>query len=226
VLLPRWAFGLLVGTCAACLVAVAFLVGRVTAPPLPAADSRAAAAEGRRTAAGDAGASPDAPLAGVPERGEATLPELAPSPASRSGAPAGGDPDAAAVAAYFTRMDAVAAQAKAAQDPQALAQGVLDQALSGNTSGIDGLVATQQALQARVADVLPPPSCREHPQRSLRPIERAIGMLERTRDAVAGKSTLDVATMAAEGRAIEEEARAVDALASDLRRAAGLPPVP
>ena len=32
--------------------------------------------------------------------------------------------------------------------------------------------------------------------------------------------------MATEGRAIEEEARATDALASDLRRAAGLPPVP
>jgi hypothetical protein len=32
--------------------------------------------------------------------------------------------------------------------------------------------------------------------------------------------------MASEGRAIEEEARATDALANDLRRAAGLPPVP
>jgi hypothetical protein len=226
VTLPRRVVGLLLGACAACLLAVAFLLGRVTAPPLPAVDSRAAATEGRTTAAGDAGASPDVPLAGVPEGGEAAGSELAPSPSSRSGAPAGGDPDAAAVAAYFTQMDAVAAQAKAAQDPRALAQGILDQALSGNTSGIEGLLAAQRALEGRMAEVLPPPSCREHHQRSLRLIGRAIALLERTRDAVAGKSPSDLTTMATEGRAIEEEARAVDALANDLRRAAGLPPVP
>jgi hypothetical protein len=51
-------------------------------------------------------------------------------------------------------------------------------------------------------------------------------LLERTRDAVAGKSPSDLASVASEGRAIEEEARALDALANDLRRAAGLAPVP
>jgi hypothetical protein len=218
--------GLLVGACAACVLAVAFLLGRVTAPTPPAATTGVEVAEGRTTAAGDSDSSRDAPLPGVPEGGEAAGRQLAASPASRSGVPAGGDPDAVAVAAYFTRMDAVAAQAKAAQDPQALAQGVLDQALSGNTSGIEGLIATQRALQARMAEVLPPPSCREHHRRSLRLIERAIALLERTRDAVAGKGASDVATMATEGRGIEEEARAVDALANDLRRGAGLPTVP
>ena len=123
-------------------------------------------------------------------------------------------------------MDVVAAQVKAAQDPQALARTILDQTLSGNMSGFEDLIATQRALQARMAEVLPPGSCREHHQRSLRLVGRAIALLERTRDAVAGKNTSDLASVATEGQAIEEEARATDALANDLRRAAGLPLVP
>ncbi len=150
---------------------------------------------------------------------------MAAGPAS-TGPAAGGQPDDAAVAAYFTRMDAVAAQVKATQDPQALARTILDQTLSGNMSGFEELITTQRALQARMAEVLPPAPCREHHQRSLRLIGRAIALLERTRDAVAGKNTSDLASVAPEGHAIEEEARATDALANDLRRAAGLPLVP
>jgi hypothetical protein len=41
-----------------------------------------------------------------------------------------------------------------------------------------------------------------------------------------GQGASDLGSVAAEGRAIEVEARALDALANDLRRAAGLAPVP
>jgi hypothetical protein len=123
-------------------------------------------------------------------------------------------------------MDAVADMVRAAQDPQALARNVLDQTLSGNMSGIEGLIAAQRTLQTRMAEILPPPPCREHHQRSLRLIGRAIALLERTRDTVVGKNPSDLAGLATEGSAIEEEARATDALANDLRRAAGLPAGP
>jgi hypothetical protein len=43
---------------------------------------------------------------------------------------------------------------------------------------------------------------------------------------MAGQGDSDLGSVAAEGRAIDEEARAVDALANELRRAAGLTPVP
>jgi len=205
VALPRWVVGLLVGACGVCLVAVAFLLGRVTAPPAPAGASET---------------SRDLQPSSVPEGGEAVSRALAPSPS------AGGNPDTAAVAAYFARMDAVAARVKAAQDPEALARTILDQTLSGDMTGIEGLITTQRTLQARMAEVVPPRSCREHHQRSLRLMGRAIALLERTRDALAGKSPSDLAGVATEGRAIEEEARATDALANDLRRAAGLPLAP
>ena len=231
--LPRWVLGLLVGGLAACLLAVAFLVGRVTAPPPPAAAASAEVAEGAAPTVSGETTRPDLPApAGAPEAigdvpppvvsegGEAPGHSLAPAPS------ASGEPDRAAVAAYFARMDVVAAQVTAAQDPQALARTILDQTLSGNMSGFEDLIATQRGLQARMAEVLPPGSCREHHQRSLRLVGRAIALLERTRDAVAGKNTSDLAGVATEGQAIEEEARATDALANDLRRAAGLPLVP
>ena len=238
VALPRWVVALLVAACAVCLVAVAFLLGRVTAPVQPAAATDAGVAaspaptgpgasapDDRPAPAGSPEASPDARPSRVPEQAEAGGQGLAPASAAGSGPPAGGR-DAAAVAAYFTRMDAVAAQVKATQDPEALARNILDQTLSGNMSGFEELITTQRALQARMAEVLPPAPCREHHQRSLRLIGRAIALLERTRDAVAGKNPSDLASVATEGHAIEEEARATDALANDLRRAAGLPPVP
>ncbi len=123
-------------------------------------------------------------------------------------------------------MDAVAAETKASQDPQTLARNVLDQTMSGNMGALDGLIATQRALETRLGQILPAPACREHHERSVRLFGRAIALLERTRDAVSGQGASDLASVATEGRAIEAEARAVDALANDLRRAAGLAPVP
>jgi hypothetical protein len=239
VALPRWVVALLVAACAVCLVAVAFLLGRVTAPMPPAA-ATAAGVAGRAaptgsgettpdelpTPAGASETSRDVRPSPVPDGGEAAGRGLAPAPSATTGPPAGSHPDAAAVAAYFTRMDAVAAQVKAAQDPEALARTVLEQTLSGNMSGIEGLIATQRTLQTRMSEVLPPPPCREHHQRSLRLIGRAIALLERTRDALSGKNPSDLAGLATEGSAIEEEAKGIDALANDLRRAAGLPLLP
>ena len=208
VALPRWVVGLLVGACAVCLVAVAFLLGRVTAPAPPAAPAGVEAA------------------IEVPDDGEATGQGLASGPSARAGQPAGGGPDAAAVATYFRQMDAVAAEAKASQDPQALARNVLEQTMSGNMDAIGGLIATQRSLETRLGQILPPPACREHHQRSVRLFGRAIVLLERTRDAMAGQGASDLGSVATEGRAIEAEARALDALANDLRRAVGLASVP
>lgn len=224
VALPRWVLGLLVGACAVCLVAVAFLLGRVTAPARPAAPPRVEAA-GPSTAprASDSSRLPPTEL---PGDGKATAEGLAPGASARAGRPAGGGPDAAAVADYFRQMDAVAAESKASQDPQSLAKNVLDQTMSGNMDAIDGLLATQRALETRMGQILPPPSCREHHQRSVRLIGRAIALLERLRDAMAGQGASDLGSVATEGRAIEEEAKAVDALANDIRRANGLAPVP
>jgi hypothetical protein len=224
VALPRWVVGLLVGACAVCVVAVAFLLGRVTAPA-PATAPPGVPAAGPTTASGVSDA-PRIPSNGMADSGEASGQDLASGSSAPAEHPAGADSEAAAVAAYFRQMDAVAGEAKASQDPQALARSVLDQTLSGNMGAIEGLIATQRALEVRLGQILPPPSCREHHRRSVRLFGRAIALLERTRDAMANPGASDLGGVAAEGRAIEEEARAIDALANDLRRAVGLAPIP
>jgi len=123
----------------------------------------------------------------VADAGEGSGQELASGSSARAEHLAGGDPDAAAVASYFRQMAAVASEAKASQDPQALARSVLDQTLSGNMGAIEGLIATQRALETRLGQILPPPSCREHHRRSVRLFGRAVALLERTRDAATGR---------------------------------------
>jgi hypothetical protein len=235
VALPRWVVGLLVGGCALGVVTVAFLVGRVTAPA-PSTAPKHIDAGGPRTDAGGAYASRPASGAGAdagaapspgPDFGQGLAADAGASsgPAAPAEDRAGAAVDAAAVVAYFGQMDAVAAEAKTSQDPQALARSVLDQALSGNMGSIDALIASQRSLQTRMAQVVPPPSCREHHERSVLLFARSVALLDRTRSAMTGQGTTDLSSVAVEGRAIEEEARAVDAMANDLRRAAGLAPV-
>ena len=232
VALPRWVVATLVGACALCLVAVAFLLGRVTAPPpaatpagVAAATAPAIEATGSESVAGVPAAS-RAASSGPTDAGDAPTEAPASGPQPLAAPPAVRSPDAAAVEAYFRQMDAVAAEAKTSQDPQAVARGILDQAMSGNTSSMETMIATQRSLESRLAQITPPPSCREHHQRSVRLFGRAITLLERTRDAMSGQGASDLGSVAGEGRAIEAEARALDALANDLRRAAGLAPVP
>ena len=224
VALPRWVVGVLVGVCAVSVLAVAFLLGRATAR-VPQGAPTGGNATGPAQGQGMLSA-PRAPSTELPEAGEASDQPLASGPAAGTEPAAGGVPDAAAVAAYFRQMDAIGAEAKAGQDPQSLARTVLDQALSGNMGGIEGLIATQRALEVRLQQIQPPPSCSEYHRRSVRLFARAIALLERVRDATAGAGGPDLASVAVEGRAIEEEARAVDGLANDLRRAAGLAPAP
>jgi hypothetical protein len=222
----------LVGACALSLSAVAFLLGRATAPEashssqLPSAQAEAAralpGASSADLAAGGAGADMSTATGGAatggPLPGE-VLPLDPLSPPTKGGAVD------AAVAAYFAQMDALSAEAKASQDPQTVARTILDQAISGNMSGIDELIAKQRTLAVRLSQVQPPPACREHHERSVRLFARAIALLEKTRDAIGGQPA-DIAGAAVEGRAIEAEAKVLDALANDLRRSAGLPPAP
>jgi hypothetical protein len=209
------------------LATVAFLLGRATAPssyrssqPPSAQADAAPTALGPSPAdrvTGAAGADTSAATgAARPAQASPGLDPVAPLSA--------GGPVDAGVAAYFAQMDALSAEAKATQDPQAVARTILDQAISGNMSGIDDLIAKQRTLAVRLGQLQPPPGCREHHERSVRLFGRAIALLEKTRDAIAGQPA-DIAGAAAEGRAIEAEAKALDALANDIRRSAGLPPV-
>jgi hypothetical protein len=230
VVLPRWVVGLLAGGCVVLLAICAFLLGRVTTPvqraevPEPAAVAEEAADEVEEIAPDEPHEEPAPPAPWwPPEEGARPAAEPPGAGAAREErAEAVPVRDERAVADYFARMEAAAGPARTGQEPRALARALLDQALSGNPKGIEELIASQRALVARLGEVAPPPACQEHHERSVRLVVRGISLLERARDAIAGAGALDAAYLATEGREIEQEARAVDALASDLRGGVGL----
>jgi hypothetical protein len=202
---------------------VAFLLGRATAPSSPhASQPRSAQADSPHAASEPSPTDETASAAGTGISAPAVEAPAEPKTDLAVPAPAGAAVDGG-VAAYFAQMDALSAEAKASQDPQAVARTILDQAISGNMSGIDELIARQRTLAVRLGQVQPPPACREHHERSVRLFGRAIALLEKTRDAIGGQPA-DIAGAASEGRAIEAEAKALDALANDIRRSAGLAP--
>jgi hypothetical protein len=226
VAVPRWLLGLLAGGCLALLLAVVFLLGRLSAG----GGAPGAGAEGTASRLAEASTSTGAPAAAVPhnDNGAGGLaaggePEgAAPAPADPpSSAPVSGGAEPA-VAEYFRQMDELGALVKGTQDPEVMARSILAQGTSGNLDGIDALIATQRTLVQRMQAIPAPPSCREHHDRSVRVMGRGIALLERARGAMGGGDLDGLASLAIEGRAVEQEARALDAMAERLRR--GVPP--
>lgn len=224
--LPRSVIVLLVATSAASLLAVAFAVGRLSAPRTTGTTSSP-----QPQTEGLPSATLDSPRTQTTSPLESTAAEVRAEATTSDREPRGGSPpgaispsgDGAAVAAYFDQMEALAAATRTAQNPETLAQKILDQVSSGDTSQVDALLATQRSLRSRMEEIHAPPSCRRHQEASLRLMDRAITLLDRTRGALTSPDPAALMSIAAEGHAIESEAKAVDAMAADLRRAAGLP---
>ncbi len=217
----------------ALLVAVGFLAGRASTGG--AAPSSVVAASTTLTA-------DPAPVTHVaPATGGASAPDaVAITPNARAG-PAGsigGTPAAAPsgppvppalrpqVAEYFRRMDATQSAAKTWSDPNALAQEILAQAMKGDSSGFDKLVAASALARDGVRAITAPAPCAEHHRLSLALLEEAVVMLSKLRDGVAAGDPAALMAIASSGSALEERARAVDALAASLRAQYGVEPAP
>ena len=220
----------------ALLMAVGFFAGR--------ASTGSGASRVPETAAGSSAAPPDAVSPEDPRpQGPAAI------PAPEAGAPPAGAPPAAdarvaapetpaaAVAApmpappaslqrdvaeYFQRMDAAQSAAKTWSDPTALAQEVLAQAMRGDSSGFDRLIAASAAARDGVRDMDVPAPCAEHHRLSMALLGEAVAILTRLRDGVAAGDTGAVAAIAASSGDMETRVRAVDALGARLRAQYGV----
>jgi hypothetical protein len=225
----------------ALLLAVGFLAGRgstggrsTTAPapmavpsaavriedPPPAPPAEAAAPITLAPHPATFGAAPVAPrpAAGIP---------AAPLPASAVPAGAAASPALRReVAEYFRRMDATQSAAKTWSDPSQLAQEVLAQAMQGDSSGFDKLVAATAAARDGVRTMAVPVPCVEHHRLTLALLNEAVGILTKLREGIASGDPSGVAAIAVSSSAIEARARAVDLLAASLRSQYGVEAAP
>lgn len=231
----------LVAVAAVSLLAVAFLVGRASAPasaPAPPASPIGAtgAADVPPPAAPQPATAPPAadPLARSDERpADVTLPtppapraayEPAPPVAAPSPAPSrsANDPDRAAVAAYFDVVDRIQ-PAEISGSAESAANELAVALAKGDTSGLDAMIRDSEAAKAKLAAVVPPPACAAHYRESAASLDDGLAMLRALKAAV--ESTDPVAALAAVGaRATELRSRA-DALQREdaaLRQRFGL----
>jgi hypothetical protein len=222
--IPRWLLALLIGVSALAIVGLAFVVGYQAArrSPSPAAGP----APGTSAPAGPPASGPaysgsgSGPATGSSAGGVVAAPTPAPG-APLGDAPSQSSPSAAQVSAYFAQTDVIQSAFKEEGDPASFAQRLLMAAANGDTSGLDELVAKQGRLAESLRAIQPPAPCAEHLRRSIDLIERSGRLLKGMRDGIASGDLASLAGMETAARQLEADARAVDALAEDVKKRHG-----
>ena len=245
---PRSALLGLVALALGALLGLAFLLGRESArpepPPSTALRQEAPAPDPSPTpppaapVAPPAAPAPPAPPAAAPlpappaaPRHEVQASQVAPpsaavpapAPVAVAEAPAAVDPaEREQVSHYFRALEASVGGAAAWQDPQGMANSVLEQGAQGDSSGFDRLLhASRQAL-ARVQAVPAPESCRQHHQLTVQIMESGLGLLQRMRQATLSGDSSALMALAAEGQELQARVQRLEALQAGLKSRYGL----
>jgi len=219
------------------LLAVAYLLGRVSATPA----AVTAAAPARDLAPSQSASAPPEIPATLPpaslEFGASPLPVPEPvvyPPAGReadpisppaSGPASGGplsppSPDRPQIAAYFNQIDRL--EDMGGGDPQTFANSIVQSMSSGDFSGFDDLLAKARTQRQRLQSIAPPRACVEHHRLALALSTDSVAMLERLKAALVKGDTTGLLTVAAEGRTLETQANQLKAMGEAIRRQAGL----
>lgn len=231
--LPRALVLGLGGALLAALLAVAFLLGRLSSRTPPAT---AAAPAASLAPPGGSGTVPGALPPGVvsapmqaPAPGSApgtTMPEewraLGTGPAATGGAPAAAS-EREAVAAYFGQVERLETSFRNWSDPQQLAMQLVQQGAQGDRRGLDELLATARQARQAMAEVSPPGPCREHHAESLALMDAAVDLLGRLGPALAGQDFNALQAVAGAGQDLEARTKRLQALDADLRQRYGVP---
>ena len=220
----------LAGALGCSLLAIAFLLGRVTAKP----------GDGVRIEeATPALAAPTAtvgPIAPAPEPAAGGANDSTPGlnvgpipfpPIEAPGKPvaeaASSNPltaDQQAIAAYFVQLERI--EDVGAGDPQAFAASMLQSVSSGDFSGFDDLLTKSRLQQERLRRVATPQACREHHGLALALSADSVSMLERIKAALMRGDSTALITIASEGRTLEEQANRLKSMGEAIKKQAGL----
>ena len=150
-----------------------------------------------------------------------TAPQPSDWPAG-SGTPPAADPQAPAVAAYFSEIEALEQGAKYWSNPQELAMSLVGQGAQGDTSGMRQLLEAQRTAQRQIEAMSVPSPCQEHHRRTVEVLGRALELLETLEGGMASGDLEGLLSLTGEARQLEADTRQVDALGTQLKRQFGL----
>lgn len=238
----------LVAVSAGSLLAVAFLLGRSSAPNTPPegpARVREAAAYSPGTrSAGDSTLQPTPVatrvsdlLGGYPasesvpalpeDRTVSQAPPLAPMPPA-SDAPAMGstpgaiDPASAAVAKYLDAVDQIQ-PANVSGGAESIAGEMAAALARGDTSGLDGMIRDSEAARQRLAALRPPDGCATHHRETLGSLDDALEMLRSLKGAMESSDpAAALANVASRANTLRTRAEALQNEDRALRQRYGL----
>jgi hypothetical protein len=215
--LPRALLIALLAALVLCVAALAFFLGRESRAVAPAAAAPQQVLPAPHGAAAVA-VPPDAPVADAPVA-------AAPVAAAPEGSPSAPVADTRLrddVARYFREVESIEASAKYWNDPMSLANSLLEQAASGDASGLERLIAAQQGAAQRLRRVSVPAPCAEHHRLTVSLLDSAAALLQRLQGASTNASGAGLGALVGEGHDIEQRAKQVDTLAAEIKKRYGI----
>jgi len=219
------------------LLAIAFLMGRISAKPTvvtvaaPPAGVVAAPPESVPSLSASAAATPEmsnAPLSATEPTGSWTpgreIASTTALPAIATTAPAvprlSPSADQSQIAAYFNQVDRI--EDMGAGDPQAFATSMVQSMSSGDFSGFDDLLTKARAQRQRLQAIAPPGACVEHHRLALTLSGDSVAMLERLKAALMKGDSTALLIIATEGKTLETQANQLKTMGESIKRQAGL----
>jgi hypothetical protein len=120
--------------------------------------------------------------------------------------------------AYFQQVDSILKNTAAIDDPNQYATKFLQQAMSGDNSGFDSLLATTRQAKAALQKITPPPSCVEHHSLLLSQLSQSSVLLTEVHQAISTNDTTRLSAVASKGQGMQAETEKYQELDRQLRR--------
>jgi hypothetical protein len=199
--IPKRALGALVGGLVLSLMGTCFLLGRVTAP-VPVVTVTPSVVP---------------PPAVVPSSQELAVSNPPPPTPTAPKLPPFASKEAGEVRTYLAAVDAIGAGTQDLGNPSDFANELLNQAVMGDASGVDSLLAQARASQAALAKVKVPESCKAHYRLLSGEMRTSIEILQTLKTALETSDSLALAGMAGKGAAAQRQARELEKLTAELR---------
>lgn len=170
-----------------------------------------------------------APAAPAPQatRAPVAVPAVAPAQAAPAPAPAAppkpavSPEQAARIRTYLDQVDTLTAGTAALGDPNEFATDLLNQAMIGETGGIDRLITQTEQARQKLAHIKAPRECGEHHRLLSNQLAESQAMLRTLKSALVKSDTAALTGLASQGRGMQAEATRLQQVTDRLRRISG-----
>ena len=119
--------------------------------------------------------------------------------------------------AYLAEVDEISAATQDLGNPSDFANDLLNQAIMGDTSGVDSLLGQARHSQSLLVKLHPPECCKEHYRSMLGQMKCSVQILQQLKGALETSDSVALTGIARQGAAAQNQARQLEKLTKELR---------